>query len=479
MQVRYRVIVGVLIAALMTIVAPLGCTANQSQNPAPTTAAPVAVRPAATPTTSPSPTLPTGILFQNVRIFNGKDPQLSAASNVLVVQNKIKTISTAAIPAPAGTTLTQIQGNGRVLIPGLIDNHVHITLSSMSQPELMNPKTPLETISANATKEAEAMLLRGFTTVRDLGGPIFDLKKAIDQGKTPGPRVYPSGAMISQTSGHGDSRSETERSRRFFGEVSRGEQLGSNFIADGRDEVLTATRENLRFGASQIKVMAGGGAATMYDPLDVSQYTLDELKAAVEAAADWNTYVTVHAYTSRAVRRAIEAGVKCIEHGQLLDEATMKLLAEKGVWLSLQALDPAPPTADPFVRQKKQTVVDGTDNAFKWAKQYNVKLAWGTDFLFAPANNKNQNKDIVKLAKWLTPAAALKLVTYDNAQLLTLSGPRNPYQDGKLGIIEPGAYADLLLVEGEPLKDLAVMADYDQNFKVIVKDGKIYKNTVS
>lgn len=258
--------------------------------------------------------------------------------------------------------------------------------------------------------------------------------------------------------------------------MSRGERLGANFIADGRDEVLTATREDLRAGASQIKVMAGGGAASAYDPLDVTQYTLDEMKAAVEAAGDWGTYVTVHAYTPRAVRRAVEAGVKCIEHGQLLDQATMKLLGEKGIWLSLQALDEAPPTADENVRQKKHTVVAGTDNAFRWAKQFGVKLAWGTDFLFMPAQNVKQNSDIIKLKQWMTPAEILKLVTHDNAQLLALSGPRNPYP-GKLGVVQPGALADLILVDGNPLEDLSLVADPQKRFLVIMKDGRLYKNS--
>ena len=171
-----------------------------------------------------------------------------------------------------------------------------------------------------------------------------------------------------------------------------GELMGIGFIADGRDEVLTATRENLRAGATQIKVMAGGGAASAYDPLDVAQYTLDEIKAAVEAADDWGTYVTVHAYTPKAVQRAVEAGVKCIEHGQLLDEATVKLLSRKGVWLSLQALDEAPPAASAETKAKKHTVVAGTDNAFKWAKKHHVKLGWGTDIMFEPA--------LLKSLKW-------------------------------------------------------------------------------
>jgi imidazolonepropionase-like amidohydrolase len=420
---------------------------------------------------------PTGVIIENVRIFNGTSDRLSAPSNVLVIGNVIKTISTTLIAAPEGTTVTRIAGGGRTLMPGLIDNHVHITMSASSQRDLIDPNVSVETLQSRATEEARQMLLRGFTSVRDMGGPVFELKAAIDQGKAPGPRIYPSGAMISQTSGHGDSRLPNERSRRFGGTVSRGELLGANFIADGRDEVLTATREDLRAGASQIKVMAGGGAASAYDPLDVTQYTLDEMKAAVEAAGDWGTYVTVHAYTPKAVRRAVDAGVKCIEHGQLLDEPTIKLLADKGIWLSLQVLDEAPESQTADVKAKKHTVVQGTDNAFNWAKKHKVKLAWGTDFLFNPAQNKNQNSDILKLKTWFTSGQALKLVTHDNAQLLALSGPRNPYP-GKLGVVEVDAFADLLLVNGDPIANIDLVADPERNFVVIMKDGKIYKNSL-
>ena len=248
-------------------------------------------------------------------------------------------------------------------------------------------------------------------------------------------------------------------------------------IADGRDEVLTATRENLRFGATQIKVMAGGGAASEYDPLDVTQYTLDEMKAAVEAADDWGTYVTVHAYTAKAVRRAVEAGVKCIEHGQLLDEPTLQLLGEKGIWLSLQILDEAPESAPAPIRAKKHEVIVSTDNVFQWAKKHKVQLAWGTDLMFEPKQNANQNPNIVRLTKWFTPGEALKMVTHDNAQLLALSGPRNAYP-GKLGVVEEGALADLLLVDGDPLADIKLIADPEKNFLVIMKDGVIFKSTV-
>ncbi len=293
---------------------------------------------------------PSAVLFENVRIFDGTSARLSAPSNVLVVDNVIKTISTAPDRRSRRLVRDRIAGGGRTLMPGLIDNHVHIFMSASSQAEMLDPKATFELLEAKAAEEARLMLLRGFTAARDMGGPVFGIKRMIDAGTVPGPRIYASGAMISQTSGHGDFRMPNDRAHRFGGEITKGELMGIGFIADGRDEVLTATREDLRAGASQIKVMAGGGAASAYDPLDVAQYTLDEMKAAVEAADDWGTYVTVHAYTPKAVRRAVEAGVKCIEHGQLLDEPTMQLLAQKGIWLSLQALDEAPPTAPASTR---------------------------------------------------------------------------------------------------------------------------------
>jgi imidazolonepropionase-like amidohydrolase len=429
-------------------------------------------------TEAPTRTLPaqSSVLFRGVKVFDGSAAALTGEMNVLVEGGKITRIEATPIEATAGTVV--IEGKGRTLMPGLIDNHVHLTMSAWSQADALADGMTAQKLEIKAASEAEAMLMRGFTAARDLGGPIFGLKAGIDKGQYIGPRVWPSGAMVSQTSGHGDARLPSERSRRFFNEVSKSENLGVNFIADGRDEVLTATRENLRFGASQIKVMAGGGAATAYDPLDVAQYTFDEIKAAVDAADDWNTYVTVHAYTVKAVRRAVDAGVKCIEHGQLLDEATMKLLAEKGVWLSLQALDEAPPSAPENVRLKKKQVVDGTDNAFKWAKKYGVKLAWGTDFLFLPAQNKKQSTDILKLKQWLSPAEILKLLTHDNAQLLALSGLRNPYP-GKLGVIETGALADLLLVDGDPIANIDLLATPDKSFVVIMKDGRIFKDNTS
>jgi imidazolonepropionase-like amidohydrolase len=417
---------------------------------------------------------PSAVLFKNAKVFDGKSDKLSGLTSVLIVGNKVSKI---AVDFPASDNATVIDAGGRTLLPGLIDNHVHLFMNGSTQEEVLRSYDKPEKLNEVTAKQAEKMLMRGFTAVRDVGGPVFEVKKWIDEGKTIGPRIYPSGAMISQTSGHGDTRLPNEKSRRFFGTPSKGEVLGVNFIADGRADVLTAVRENLRFGASQIKVMAGGGAATVYDPLDVTQYTLDELRAAVEAADDWGTYVTVHAYTPKAVRRAVEAGVLCVEHGQLLDEETIRFLGEKGIWLSLQALDPAPPSASPLNKAKKQLVVDGTDLAYRMAKKYKLKLAWGTDLMFDPKWADNQSKDILKLEQWFTPFEAIRMITHDNAELLALSGKRNPYP-GKLGVIEEGALADILLVDGDPLVELKLLSDPEKNLLVIMKDGKVYKNSV-
>ena len=304
-------------------------------------------------------------LFRNVRIFDGASPTLSAPTDVLVEGNHIARIGKGV--AAGGAEV--IDGRGRTLMPGLIDVHVHLTFGALSQAQLMAPDMTPAQAEAAAAMQAKAMLARGFTAVRDMGGPIFSLKAGIDSGKYEGPRIWPSGAIISQTAGHGDFRLPSERSRRFFGKPSQTELMGANFIADGRDDVLAATRENLRFGASQIKLMAGGGSSSEYDPIDVTQYLPEELSAAVAAAEDWGTYVAVHAYTPRAVRRALDAGVKSIEHGQLLDDDTIRYLGQKGAWLSLQNLPPAPDSDSPERKAKKAQVATGSDKAWAAAKK--------------------------------------------------------------------------------------------------------------
>ncbi|MEE4339098.1 metal-dependent hydrolase family protein, partial [Erythrobacter sp.] len=413
---------------------------------------------------------PDEVLFTGVRVFDGSSETLSDPTDVLVQGNTIAAIGAGAKASGEGAIV--IDGRGRTLMPGLIDNHVHVMFNSLSPAQMLEPDMGLEKVMQLSAGQARAMLLRGFTAVRDVGGPSFELKRLIDSGRVMGPRIWPSGPMISQTSGHADLRLPDEPSRRFTGKIPRAEQVWASVIADGRAEVLTAVRENLRFGASQIKIAAGGGTSSEYDPLDVTQYTLDEMKAAVDAASDWNTYVTVHAYHPKSVRRAIEAGVKVIEHGNLLDEDTLKLMAEKGVWLSGQMLVESTEAMDPIRREKRKPVIEGQKRVWPLAKRLGVKLAWGTDFLFEPDLNEQQNAYLLRLKPYFTPAELLRLATHDNAQLLALSGPRTPYE-GRLGVVEEGALADLILVEGDPLADIDLIADPQRNFAVIMKDGRI------
>ncbi len=416
------------------------------------------------------------VLIENVKLIDFTSQMLTSPRYVLIEGCTIQHISASPIKAKDKDVI-RIDGKGKTLMPGLIDAHVHLVFGALTMPQMMTNDLSEEFLFNTVGSSAQQMLMHGFTSVRDVGGPIFPLKAAIDKGKLLGPRIWPSGATISQTAGHGDFRTPEEKSRRFFGVVSRAERYGATFIADGRAEVLTAVRENLRFGASQIKLMAGGGTSSAYDPVDVTQYTLDEMKAAVEATEDWGTYVTVHAYTPRAIQRAIEAGVRCIEHGQLLDEETLQLIAKNNIWLSLQNLVEDTPDMDPQRRIKRKPVIEGQEKVWPMAKKYGVKLAWGTDFLFEPDLNKLQNAFILRLQKWFTNAEIIKMVTHDNGELLQLSGLRSPYP-GKLGSVEEGALADLILVDGDPLKDLKLLADPDKNFLVIMKDGQIYKNTL-
>src|SRR5262245_16054461 len=272
-------------------------------------------------------------LFKDVRIFDGKAEKLSDTRNVMVRGNIIERVSIDTIQSPADADVTVIDGGGRTLMPGLIDVHWHAMLIRPTPDQAIGGDVGYNNIVAGA--EATDTLLRGFTTVRDVGGPTFGLKQAIDEGVIAGPRIFPSGAVITITAGHGDFRQLYELPR-VTGTLSRVEQIGASAVADRHDEVRVRVREQLMQGASQIKLTAGGGVSSPHSPIDASTFTESELRAAVEAAGNWGTYVTVHAFTPEAIQRAIAAGVKCIEHGFLMDEATAKLIASKGVWLSPQ-----------------------------------------------------------------------------------------------------------------------------------------------
>jgi len=415
-------------------------------------------------------------LFENVRIFDGKSEALSASMNVLVRGNIIEKISKDPIPIDGNSSAKIIAGGGRTLMPGLIDAHWHTMLVRPTPTALLVDDVGYLNLLGGA--EATDTLMRGFTTVRDMGGPSFGLKRAIDEGIVAGPRIYPSGAMITVTGGHGDFRHPSELPRVLGAPLARQELMGGSMIADSPDEVRARVREQLMQGASQIKLTAGGGVASPHSPLDVSTFTEAELRAAVEAAENWGTYVTVHAYTPVSIQRAIAAGVKCIEHGHLMDEPTAKLIAERGIWLSTQAFPDEMADAFPEGSQERAKAFEvfaGTDKTIALAKKYKLKTAFGTDVLFSQSLAQRQGELLVKFTRWYTPAETLAMATGTNGELLAMSGERNPYP-GKLGVIEQGALADLLLVDGDPIADIKLIENPAKNLVVIMKDGKIYKN---
>jgi imidazolonepropionase-like amidohydrolase len=423
---------------------------------------------------------PSRVLIENVRIWDGKADAVSAQTKVLVVGELIAEVSPTATTGPGATV---IDGGGRVLMPGLIDAHTHLMLNAATAAESVYEES-WSYAGAKAVAAAEAMLLRGYTTVRDVGGPVGGLKRAIDEGLVSGPRIFPSGPYITQTSGHGDLETSAERPSPYFtGIPDKAALFGWAFLADGVPEVQKAAREVLRTGATQIKVMAGGGVSSYYDPLHTTQYTVEELRAIVTEAEHWGTYVVVHAYTDAAVRAAVEAGVKCIDHGPFISEEVLAMMAEKGVWLSPQAylfgLTPEELGIMGTPSEPKMVQVnEGSANLMRWAKQHGVNIAWGTDLFGPPAKAVLQPQELLARLEYFSPVEILRQATSENARLLELSGKLHPYRAGPLGVVAPGAYADLLLVDGEPLEELELFADWEANLRLILKGGVVAKNTL-
>jgi len=413
------------------------------------------------------------VVFTNFMLFDGKSRALKGGLRLLVEAGRIKALATDEFSPPAGARL--IDCSGRTLMPGLIDAHWHTIFAGLSISTLLTADVAYIMLAASA--EAERTLMRGFTTVRDLGGPAFGLKQAIDDSLVVGPRIYPSGAMITSSGGHGDLRPLSDLPRGSGGAPTEVERSGAVSIADGADQVRLRAREQLLQGASQVKLTASGGVSSPRTTLDMVTLSEDEMRAAVEIAADRQTYVAVHAYPSTAVQRAIAAGVQCIEHGHLMDETTARLMAEKGVWLSTQPFlseeDTGPLTGQS--RLNALQVFAGTDNVYRLAKEHKIKTAFGADLLFSLTFAKRQGVMLTHLARWYDNADILRMATGANGELLALSGPRNPYP-GKLGIIEEGALADLLVVDGDPLADIGLMANPEKSLLIIMKDGKIFKD---
>jgi imidazolonepropionase-like amidohydrolase len=416
------------------------------------------------------------IVFANFLLFDGKSAALRGGLRLLVEGDRIKQIVSGDLSPPDGAHV--IDCGGRVMMPGLIDAHWHTIFAALPVSVLFSADIGYIFLASSA--EAERTLMRGFTTIRDLGGPSFALKQAIDDGLVIGPRIYPCGAMITTTGGHGDMRPLSDLPRSPGATLSYMERTGGANIADSADEVRLRVREQLFQGASQIKLVGGGGVASPRTTLDMLTFGTPELRAGVEAAADRNTYVAVHAYPPTAIQRAIAAGVQCIEHGHLMDDTTAKLMAEKGIWLSTQPFvgdDDTPPLTGQS-RINLLQVIAGTNTVYALAKEHKIKTAFGTDLLFSSKIAERQGLMLTHLTRWYDSADILKIATSINGELLAMSGPRNPYK-GKLGVIEETALADLLVVDGNPVEQLTLLANPDKNLVVIMKDGKIYKNALA
>lgn len=430
-------------------------------------------------------------LFTNVDIFNGTENKLYEDHHVLVEDKLITKISSQPIQAEGAEV---IDGQGKTLMPGLIDGHAHVMIN-YNFDEIEKNKD-LTDISINAVTVAQRFLDDGFTSVRDMGGPAFGLKREIDAGNIVGPRIYPSGGFISQTSGHGDFRDRADAgfSAGVDGDVSNFERMGIGNVADGVPEVLKATRLNLRNGATQIKIMAGGGGSSRFDPIDTTQYSKDETCAIVQAAADWGTYVAAHTFNDRSVNRLLDCGVKTFEHSFFISEDTMKRIAKDGGFVVPQMWGISPDLAkNPLMPAEKLPLIDSLVAEYgtfgKDLLKHNVNVVFASDYVGVNSDAERARRYEIwwRGEQFGDNFEVLKQMTSTAGEMLALSGPRNP-ASGKLGVIEKGAVADILLVEGNPLEDLGVIGATDKWFdaepeykkietiKLVMKNGQIYRN---
>ncbi len=410
------------------------------------------------------------VVIRGAQIFNGCDDGLTQA-DLLVTGQLISAIG-ADVEAPEGAF--EINAEGYTLIPGLIDNHWHGVFAEATIAQLMlTGEGYWNLLAAKASNNA---LLRGFTTLRDVAGPMFDIARATDEGLIDGPRVFASGPAISITAGHQDFRT-TRDVPTPLDELHSFERGNMFYLADGVPAVLKRVRENLMQGATHIKLMAGGGVTSAYDPIHTIQFTDEEFQAAVEATEAWGTYVTTHAINDEAVRHSIENGARSVEHGHMATRETLQMMKDQDVWLSMQPFldDEDAPALNDFQKEKYKFVTDGTDFVYRTAKELGLKIAFGTDTLFSADLAERQGAVLAKMQRWFTPYEVLKMATCDNAELLKMSDKVTPYPLGPLGVIEEGAYADMILVNGNPLENIDLIGDPKANFDMIMKDGIIYK----
>lgn len=406
-------------------------------------------------------------LFKNFQMLDPDTDALQGGHELLVENDLIRDVSAKPIKSAKATV---VDCGKQTLMPGLIDSHVHVVLSEVVIRNMEN--VPLTLMTARAADLMRRMLDRGFTSVRDTGGADWGLKEATDKWLIPGPRLFIAGKAIGPTGGHSDGRRRTDLGARCHCCNALAFSMG---IADGVSGVRRAVREEMRQGADQIKIMMSGGVASPYDPLDSLQFSMEEVNAAVEEAHAFGRYVCAHAYTPEAITRAAQAGVRAIEHGNLIDDAAAKLMAEKGMFLvaNLVTYFEMKKRASEYgmnadMLAKNDLVIDGALKSLEICKRHGVPVAYGTDLL--GQLQVEQSQEFSLRARVLKPIEIIRSATTIGARLVRM--------EGKLGCLKPGAFADLLVVNGNPLKNLGVLQEQGKYLSAIIKGGRFYKNTL-
>src|ERR1700756_97442 len=403
--------------------------------------------------------------FKNLEILDPEAGELHGGHEVVVEGDKIREVSSKPIQLAAAKV---IDCGGRTLLPGLIDSHVHVVLSEVSIRNLEN--IPLTLMTARSAALMRGMLDRGFTSVRDTGGADWGLKEATEKGLLPGPRLFIAGRAIGPTGGHSDSRRRTDFGVRCHCCNAMTFAMG---IADGVTEIRRAVREEMRQGCDQVKIMMSGGVASPYDPLDSLQFSVGEVEAAVQEAHAFGRYVCAHAYTPQAITRAAISGVRTIEHGNLIDDASAKLMADKGMFLVANLVTyfemkrrAAEYGMSSEMLAKNDLVIDGALKSLEISKRHGIPVAYGTDLL--GQLQMAQSEEFMLRARVLSPAEIIRSATTIGAQVLRM--------EGKLGCLKAGAFAGMLVVDGNPLKDLALLGDQGKHLSLIMKAGSPHKN---
>ena len=429
---------------------------------------------------------PRQVLFKNVHVWDGSSDGITKRINVLVEGNLIKKLRAA--DADAHGEALVIDGDGRTLMPGLIDQHVHLSTFLPLQTHSRDMLHPYAH-GALAVTRAREVLMNGYTTVRDLGGPANYLRKIVDAGVAPGPRIYPTENWITTTSGHGDFRELNDPHPNIAGGRQHFYEDYVTTIADGPDETTRAVREAFRRGATQIKLFTSGGVTSLFDPLH-SGPNPEEIRAAVAVAKRWDTYVATHSFSEAAINLALDNGVLSIEHAPFLTDAAARKIIEKGAFMATAVgpvlevpVEVAQKTYPPASFKKWKVVRDAALNMLEVIKNNpELKVTLGSDLLGTwdnlKATDDKMNLEFKYFPKYIGNLRTLKMATSTAGEMNAMTGKMNPYPDGKLGVVQEGAYADLLLVDGNPLDDIELLLDPDKNFKIIMKDGVIYKNSL-